>query len=114
MATNTFNNAQSKLTTSTITTVYTAPNTTSSDRAIVLSILVANVDGVNAADITITKTDNADAEQSKLANTISVPADSSLEILANKLVLKAGEKIRATASAANDLDVTISVLEITA
>lgn len=114
MATNTFNNAQSKLTTTNITTVYTAPNNTSSDRSIVLSILVANVDGVNAADITITKTDSSDVEQSKLANTISVPADSALEILANRLVLKAGEKIRATASAANDLDVTISVLEITA
>lgn len=110
---NTFNNAQEKLNSTNITTVYTAPNNTSSDRAVVLSILVANVDGANSADITITKADNSDNEQSLLAWTIPVPADTALEILANKLVLKAGEKIRATASAADDLHVTVSVLEIT-
>jgi hypothetical protein len=42
-----------------------------------------------------------------------VPADSSIEFVANKLVLKQGEKLRATASAASGVDFTVSALEIT-
>jgi hypothetical protein len=50
---------------------------------------------------------------STLASTITVPADASLEVIANKLILKQSQKIRATASAADDLEVTVSALEIT-
>lgn len=109
---NTFNNAQVSLSTTNVTDVYQAP-TTAGNVAIVLSIMVANVDGSAAADISIIKTDSSNTEQSRLAHTIPVPADTSLEVVANKLVLKAGEKIRAQASAASDLVVTLSALEIT-
>jgi hypothetical protein len=109
---NTFNNAQASLTTTDVTNVYQAP-TASGAVAIVLSIMVSNVDGTNACDISIIKTDSSNTEQSRLAHTIPVPADTSLEVVANKVVLKAGEKLRAQASAANDLVVTISALEIT-
>ena len=109
---NTFNNAQASLTSTSVTDVYQAPSA-SGAVSIVLSIMVSNVDGVNAADISIIKTDSSNTEQSRLAHTIPVPADTSLEVVANKLVLKAGEKLRAQASAANDLVVTISALEIT-
>jgi hypothetical protein len=109
---NTFNNAQASLTSTSVTDVYQAPSS-SGAVAIVLSIMVSNVDGVNAADISIIKTDSSNTEQSRLAHTIPVPSDTSLEVVANKLVLKAGEKLRAQASAANDLVVTISALEIT-
>ena len=109
---NTFNNAQASLTSTNVTDVYQAP-TASGAVSIVLSIMVSNVDGVNAADISIIKTDSSNTEQSRLAHTIPIPADTSLEVVANKLVLKAGEKLRAQASAANDLVVTISALEIT-
>ncbi len=110
---NTFNNAKVILTSTSITDVYQAPNVADTDRAVVLSILVANVDGVNSADITITIANSSNTELSRLAHTIPVPADSSLEVVVNKLVLKRGEKIRATASAADDLHVTVSALEIT-
>jgi hypothetical protein len=109
---NTFNNAQASLTSTSVTDVYQAPSS-SGAVAIVLSIMVSNVDGVNAADISIIKTDSSNTEQSRLAHTIPVPSDTSLEVVANKLVLKAGEKLRAQASAANDLVVTVSALEIT-
>ena len=109
---NTFNNAQASLTTTNVTDVYQAP-TSSGAVTIVLSIMVSNVDGVNACDISIIKTDSSNTEQSRLAHTIPVPADTSLEVVANKVVLKAGEKLRAQASAANDLVVTVSALEIT-
>jgi hypothetical protein len=109
---NTFNNAQASLTSTSVTDVYQAPSS-SGAVSIVLSIMVSNVDGVNAADISIIKTDSSNTEQSRLAHTIPVPADTSLEVVANKVVLKAGEKLRAQASAANDLVVTVSALEIT-
>lgn len=75
---------------------------------------MANVDGTNNAEITITVTDGSDTVLSTLASTITVPADASLEVIANKLILKQSQKIRATASGANDLEVTLSALEITA
>lgn len=110
----TFNRASVALTTTTITDVYQAPNVAATDRAIVLSCLVANVDGINNATVTIDITNSSNTAIAKIANTISVPADSSLEVVANKLVLKQGEKLRATASAGGDLEVTVSALEITA
>jgi hypothetical protein len=109
----TFNRSSVALSTTSITDVYQAPNVADANRAIVLSCLVANVDGVNAADITLTITGSTDSAIAKIANTISVPADSTLEAIPNKLVLKRGEKIRANASAGGDLEVTVSALEIT-
>jgi hypothetical protein len=110
----TFNNASVKLTSTSVTDIYQAPTSNAANRAIVLSCLVANVDGTNNADITLTLTDGSNAVLSTLASTITVPADASLEVIANKLVLKQSQKIRATASAASDLEVTLSALEITA
>lgn len=109
----TFNNASVKLTSTSATDIYQAPTGNAADRAIVLSCLVANVDGTNPATITITVTDGSNSVLSTLASTITVPADASLEVVANKLILKQSQKIRATASAANDLEVTLSALEVT-
>lgn len=108
-----FNRASVALTTNTITDVYQAPNIAATDRAIVLSCLVANVDGSVPCDITLTITDSSNTVISRIASTVSVPPDASLEAIVNKLILKRGEKIRATASTANDLEVTVSALEIT-
>jgi hypothetical protein len=109
----TFNNASVKLTSTSATDIYQAPTSNAGDRAIVLSCLVANVDGTNNADVTITVTDGSNAVLSTLASTITVPADASLEVVANKVILKQSQKIRATAAVANDLEVTLSALEIT-
>jgi hypothetical protein len=109
---NTFNNATVKLTGTSTTDIYQAPDLADTDRAVVMSILVANVDGTDSADITVMITDSSNTELSKIANTIPVPGDTSIELIANKLVLKRGQKIRAFASAADDLDITVSVMEI--
>lgn len=109
----TFNRASVKLASTSITDAYTAPNAASTDRAVVLSCLIANVDGSNAAAVTIDITQNDNTSIAKVVNTVDIPADSSLEVIANKLVLKQGEKLRATASAADDLEITVSALEIT-
>lgn len=109
----TFNRASVALATTSITDVYQAPNTAASDRAIVLSCLVANVDGLANTPVTIDITDSSNVAIAKIASTIIVPADASLEVISNKLVLKRGEKLRATAGTAGDLEVTVSALEIT-
>lgn len=108
---NTFKSTQTTLTTST-GDIYQASTATGAV-SIVLSVLVANIDGTNSADVTIQKTDSVNTSQSYIAYTIPVIADSSLEVIPNKLVLMSGEKLRGQASAASDLDVTVSVLEIT-
>ena len=109
----TFNNASVKLTTTNATDLYQAPTSAATDRAIVLSCLVANVDGSAGAQITIALTDGSNTVLSTLASTIAVPADASIEIIPNKVVMKQSQKLRATASAANDLELTVSTLEIT-
>ena len=84
------------------------------------SIYVANVDGVNSATVNIeVSTDGAgSANFFHVAKTVQIPADSSLILdkpinLYNSNTASAGDKMRATASAASDLECFISVLEIT-
>lgn len=111
----TFNRSSAAIGTSD-STLYTAPNNAAGDRAVVLSALVANIDGVNAATVSayIYDASNTLVVGANLAKDISVPAGSSLELIANKLILKNGEKLVLSASAAGDLQATASVLEITA
>jgi hypothetical protein len=80
------------------------------------SIVVANVDGTSAADITINlySQDDLGGTGTALASTVSVPADSTL-IVTDKstgFYLLEDKSIGATASAANDLVVTCSWEEI--
>jgi len=109
---NTFNNAQAQLSSTSVTDVYQAPTSTNAV-SVVLSVMCANVNGTASADISIIKTDSSNTIQSYLSFTTPVPADTSLEVVANKIVLKAGEKLRAQASVSNYIHVTISALEIT-
>jgi hypothetical protein len=79
---------------------------------------VANVDGTSAADITIQifSEDNLGGTGTAIVSTISVPADASL-IVTDKTTtfyLLEDKSIGATASAANDLVVTVSWEEINA
>jgi hypothetical protein len=80
------------------------------------SIVVANVDGTSAADITINlfSQDDLGGTGTALASTVSVPADSTL-IVTDKstgFYLLEDKSIGATASAANDLVVTCSWEEL--
>lgn len=109
---NTFNNAQVQLSTTGLTDLYQAP-TGAGNVAVVLSALASNVNGTASADLTLAKTDSSNNLQSYLLFTVPVPQDTSLECVANKIVLRAGEKIRAQASVANYIHITVSTLEIT-
>lgn len=82
------------------------------------TIMVANVDGTNAADITINKYSAAALGGSAfpIASTISVPADATLIVIdkTTAIYLKENESIGATAGTASDLVVTCSWEEINA
>jgi len=88
--------------------VYTCPAATT---AIVIHCQVANVDGTNAADLNIDHNDGSVV--AALASTISVPADSAINPIGGKLVLEAADELRAWAGATSDLEMTLSLLEIT-
>lgn len=109
----TFNNASVKLTTTSATDLYQAPTAASSDRTIVLSCMVANVDGTNNTKVTVTLTNSSDAVQSHLCKDLLVPAGATVEVISNKVVLTQSQKLRATAEVASDLEVTVSSLDIT-
>jgi hypothetical protein len=92
-------------------------NAASSGKAYLIdSIMVANVDGTNAADITLnlyaaaTNTGTA----TKIVHTITVPADATLIVISkeNSLSLMEAQSIYATASAADDLHVVASWKEL--
>jgi hypothetical protein len=80
------------------------------------SIVAANVDGTNAADITIKifSEDDLGGTGTAIVSTISVPADATL-IITDKTTtfyLLEDKSIGATASVANDIVVTVSWEEI--
>tara|TARA_B100000085_G_scaffold282522_1_gene311182 strand:- start:1138 stop:1515 length:378 start_codon:yes stop_codon:yes gene_type:complete len=107
-----------------VTDVYTPANTDSSDdRSVVLSVMAANTDGTNSVDVSLfvtatgstsTTVSTVEGESTSyyLAKTITIPADASLEFVANKVVMDHGQKLRAYASAAGDCEITVSALEI--
>lgn len=91
-------------------TAYTCPSATTS---IVLLLQVSNIDGTNEADATVTWTDASDSNASTaLVSAAPVPAGSALGVLSGKLVLAAGDTIAGLASAAGDLVLTGSVVEM--
>lgn len=96
--------------------LYTAPAATN-DVAIIISLRVTNIDGT--ADDTVTCTiyeSDGTTKKAEIAHTMTVPADSSLELAGtSKIVLLAGEQVKITGGAASgDLEAYLSALEITA
>ena len=76
------------------------------------SIFCANVDGTNAADISVSIYDGTTDRY--IAKTITVPADAT-QVLSTKetyFYLEEGDSIRALASAASDLELVIGYEEI--
>ena len=79
------------------------------------TIIAANIDGTNAADITVyVSIASLSTPLYHLAKTISVPADSSLVIISKdtSFYLEENLAIRALASAAGDISLMISYEEL--
>lgn len=109
------NNASVSLTTTNATLI--VENVAASGKVYKINMItVANVDGTNAADITVSKysEDNIGGTAYPIVSTVSVPADATLIVLdkTTALYLKEDESIGATAGTASDLVVTCSWEEI--
>ena len=76
------------------------------------SIYVANKDGLSNATASIGVYDASAATTYKLAHTITIPADATLDLISNPIYLEEGDKINALASANGDLDIIVSYEEI--
>jgi hypothetical protein len=78
------------------------------------SIIVANVDGSNSAEVTVKFYDSSVTTSYRIAATVAVAADSSLVVLGKDapIYLEEGDQIRAGASVAGDLEMVISYEEL--
>ena len=77
------------------------------------TILIANIDGTNAADVTIEVSIDNGSNYVAIGKTISVPADATLSFLENPIYLDETDILAVTASAASDLTYFVSYEEIT-
>jgi hypothetical protein len=92
-------------------------NTAASNKVFKInSLVVSNVDGTNAADITISlySEDNIGGTATQIVSTVSVPADASLVVIDKNtsIYLEEDKSIGATAGSASDLKVVCSYEEI--
>lgn len=74
------------------------------------SVIISNVDGTNAADITAEVSVDNGSNYYHLAKTVSVPADATLVLLDknSQIYLDETDLLRLTASANSDLEYVIS------
>ena len=108
---NTFKNARLAVTSSN-QTMYT---NSSGGTALILTLRITNVDGATDDTVTAQIYDNSASAATKVASTITVPADSSIELAGtSKIVLEAGDYIQLTGgNSSGDLEAILSILEIT-
>ena len=79
------------------------------------SLIIANIDGTNTADITVTLRNAAGGTTySTIANTVAVPADATLIVVSKdtSIYLEEDMSLYVLASAAGDLSATCSYEEI--
>jgi hypothetical protein len=96
-----------------VTTSATAivTNSAASNKVLKVNALyVANVDGTNnpTVDIDIFRSSTA----YRIAYTVVVPADATLDVINKPLYLEEGDSLRLTANAANDVEAVCSYEEI--
>jgi len=101
-------NAKVDLTTTNVTTLYTAPSSDTFNISVVTSILVSEDSG-NADTLTVTLTNGSDVFS--LFKTKSISANGTTELLSAPLVLQATEILKVTAATANRLHVVASIQE---
>lgn len=86
-------------------------NSSGSNKVLKINALyVSNVDGTNNADITVDLFRSSTAY--RIALTVVVPADASLDVISKPIYLEEGDSLRLTANAASDLEAVCSYEEI--
>lgn len=106
-----FKNAGLEMT-QTPTLVYTCPV---GSKAIVLGLIISNIDGVADADATVYWVDTSASRTYYLAFTTPVSADGVMSLIGGavgKIVLEESDTLYASASANGDLSLTLAVVEI--
>jgi hypothetical protein len=96
-----------------VTTSATAivTNSSGSNKVFKINALyVANVDGTNAADISVAL--HRSSVSYEIAHTVLVPADATLDVISKSIYLEEGDELRLTASANSDLEAVCSYEEI--
>ena len=96
-----------------VTTTATAivTNSAQSNKVFKVNALyVSNVDGASAADIDVELRRNSTSY--RIARTVSVPADATLDVLSKSIYLEEGDELRLAASANSDLEAVCSYEEI--
>lgn len=101
-------NAKLDLTTTDITTLYTAPTVGDFNASVVSSIIVSNDSG-SGDTITLTVTNGTDVFS--LFKVKAVAANTSIELLTRDLILQEGEILKATAATADRLHIVASIQE---
>lgn len=74
------------------------------------ALYISNVDGTSNAEITVDLYRSSTAYH--IAKTITVPADSTLDVISKAIYLEEDDALRLTASAASDLEAVCSYEEI--
>ena len=117
----TFKNAGVDMTTTGPTTIYTvptaAPGVTGTapifpTTAVIKSIIICNDSG-NTTEYTLEWTDTSATATYKITNDKTINTDTTAEVLSQPLVLEESDLIKITANAANQIHITLSVLEVT-
>lgn len=96
-----------------VTTTATAivTNSAASNKVFKVNALyVSNVDGTNNAEITVDVFRSSVAY--RIASTIVVPADATLDVISNPIYLEEGDSLRLTANANSDLEAVCSYEDI--
>jgi hypothetical protein len=86
-------------------------NSSGSNKVLKINALyISNVDGASAAEITVDLFRSSVAY--RIALTVTVPADASLDVISKPIYLEEGDSLRLTANAASDLEAVCSYEEI--
>ena len=90
-------------------TVYTVPSATT---AVVLGLTLSNISGSTIyASVLI---ENADGDNVNFLKNIPIPTGSAVEVMSgNKIVLNTTDVLKVLSDAANSLDTSLSIMEIT-
>jgi hypothetical protein len=74
------------------------------------ALYLSNVDGTTAADVTVDLFRSSVAY--KIASTIAVPADATLDVISKSIYLEEGDSLRLTCATASDVEAVCSYEEI--
>jgi len=102
-------NAKVSLTTTNLTTLFTAPSGTDFDFAVIESILVNN-NNASSTTLSVTLTD-ASSNVFNIYDDFTVAGNTTAELLSRDLVLQAGEILKLTANDANRIMAITSLVE---